>query len=570
MTAPTPTGAEAADAIPAEAPRSSLGRNLLLLVVLLVAVAAFTDLWTPWTSDDGSYAVQTRLVRDEGTWHLPETPAWADPDAGPPMINGTVTSEGVYPYVRQPAWILALVASSSVVSEPYGLYLVQVAAAVAAAATAWAITRRLHPPAADLAFWVVAGAPLVVWAFGLWAHAPVAAAGGGIALGLVRLAGRRSSSGVGAAVLIGVSAAVATGLRTEGLVVAAAAACAAAWIGWTDGGRHRALRASVPAAVILAFGFGARIATSWWAGRIAVGASAQGAEGLSGSGGGIAGRVDGALATLAVTRATSTSSFVLGIAALAIAVAAGRRVAVARRVDRMALVLAAGWLVLVVVRNRSFPLDHLSGLLVAAPFVTVGLSCVRWSGLGRREKALAVYVAVFVAGVLATQYSAGGGHEWGGRFLSGGLVAMAVLASIAFTRRVPTTGAGADGSAVPADRGDRRRMAFLGLVVLVPAIVGVVVTGQTRDRRSAGADAVERAGAPIVVSLDPVGAHLAWRTLPETQWVRATPEYLVPTLERAIAAGDREFTVYAAEADAVAELGCDVEAIERAVLRVTC
>lgn len=548
--------------------RSTLGRKVVVLVVLLAAVAALTDLWRPWTPDDGSYAVATRLVRDHDTWHLPAEPTWAGDLGVPSMVNGTVTDEGVHPYVRQPAWIVTLVGTTSVVPEPYGFYVVQALAAVAAACLAWAVARRVNPASADIAFWAAGGAPLVVWAFGLWAHAPVAAAGGLAAYGLVRFADPDRRLRLFAVGCVAVAGALATSLRTEGLVLAVAAAITVGWLGWTDrrdaATVARTWSAAWPSVLVLAGGLAARFVSSAWTGQIATGAAASGG-GLDGAAGSfIGGRLSGALATLASTGDAAPGAVVMGMIALVAAVLAGRRVATEGRVDGTALAFAAGWTAIVVARSLMHPTDHLSGLLVAAPFVTVGLLCVRRADLERAEKALVVFVAWFTLGVLATQYSKGGGHEWGGRFLSGALVALVVVAASAFVRRAPATG---DRSA------DGTRTAFLGLVVLVPALLGVVVTQNTRLVQHEVIEPVEKAAPSMVVSTSRIGAHIAWPTQPETTWLRTEPEDLIDYVGRAVAAGETDITLFLGEQvdrSDLAALGCTVEDLSVRVLRLTC
>lgn len=540
---------------------------MLLLSLLLVALAATTELSASWTSDDASYAVAARLVRDHDTWMYPADPAWAEGLSEPALVNGTVTDDGLFPYVRQPLWVMALVASSSLVPEPHGLYVWSMLGSLLGAVMAGIVVRRIMPEAAALAFWTVGLAPSIVWAFGLWAHAPMVALGGVMAWGLTRLSSNTDRFDPGAVFAMAAAGALGVALRSEGLVMVGSAAVASAWVIWTGGGEQRLRRLGASALAILLAGFVARLVSAAQAAEIATASALPPTGGADGSW--LTGRVSGALATVATTTAAPTAAFLSGVLAIVVAAIVGLRVVETGRIDRLVVALSLAWVAIAATRSVLFPLAHLSGTLAAAPLVTAGLVSFRWNRATHAARALVVYSSVFVATVLAVQYDVGGGHEWGGRFLSGALVPLAVVACVSLMGHL---GSVRRTSAV-AELAPGRRVAgaLVALALLgAPALIATAVTWHGRGLNHAWTSHVEKAGSPIVLTLDRVGTHIGWRTTPEVHWVRVLPDDLTEVLGGAVAAGESDLVVFGAPVEAVSGFDCEVDPLTPRILHLRC
>ena len=79
---------------------------------LLVALLGLVDRHDSWNFDDGAYAIQVAVLRDGhggSSWAYPYRHADRDPASlFAPVSHSTVTSEGSFPYVKQPVWVEAM------------------------------------------------------------------------------------------------------------------------------------------------------------------------------------------------------------------------------------------------------------------------------------------------------------------------------------------------------------------------------------------------------------------------------------------------------------------------------
>ena len=119
-------------------------------LVVLVAIVAMLHGPTPAISDDGSVLAQAQLLHDGRTGTDLPIPS-ADPaGAFPPLENSSVVNGRAYPYVKHLALPAAVAGTESVFGDVGGVLFSAVSvwfAALAAAALAWRVDRRLAAPA---------------------------------------------------------------------------------------------------------------------------------------------------------------------------------------------------------------------------------------------------------------------------------------------------------------------------------------------------------------------------------------------------------------------------------------
>src|SRR2546421_4635343 len=118
--------------------RRPLVAHVLALIVVLTAVAGLARLGTSFTSDEGAYALQVRAL-EHGHWDY----RWPGDRIDPtgrwfPLVNTSARNGHYYPYVQHPLWPVLLRQVGRVGTVP-GLYLLSMAACIAAAAAAWAL-----------------------------------------------------------------------------------------------------------------------------------------------------------------------------------------------------------------------------------------------------------------------------------------------------------------------------------------------------------------------------------------------------------------------------------------------
>ena len=194
---------------------AALGVLLVLLFPLMRPASSFT-------SDEGAYALQVKAL-EHGSWAYDYRAAPLDPQGRAfPVILSDGGPSGYYPYVRHPAYPLLLDAATRLVGWTVGLHLVNLLGVLGAAAAAWLLAGELDARLRRPAFWLMAGGPVLVNGFIIWAHAPSAALGGFALVGAARVARR----GITPALAVGTAAAVVGSvlLRSEGLLLAVALA----------------------------------------------------------------------------------------------------------------------------------------------------------------------------------------------------------------------------------------------------------------------------------------------------------------------------------------------------------
>ena len=543
-------------------PAARWGLHVVAYLVLVVALLGLVDRDDSWNFDDGAYATQVRVLRDgrgDGSWAYPYLHRDRDPASRfAPVSHSTTTSEGTFPYVKQPAWIEVLRASTALadqVGDPvWGLYLPAVLGAVAAALVAGLLAERLAPElvgVGPIAFWAVGLGPLVVQTQAMWAHTTAAALGGAAALGLVALAQRRGRWWH----LVGMSASVAllASLRTEAALFAVALAVVAGLVAG-----HAALavgssrvRAAVAAAwwalpVVAAWAI-ARVGTNRWMVHLAPGTAVDGPVDAGPQFGLVAGRINGLLRTFVDGMGASAAGTSLALVAMALAVLAGS--AARRRPERAVEALALlGLAVCVLVLRSAVAPDDLGGFAAAAPLVLTGLAAWRWAEAPTAERALVGLVALHAVAVIAVQYPEGGSRDWGGRFLFPVLVPASVVAVTTLWRLLGAARTAAPADASADERHARNRpngglgtphsgvggwvwvAAGLLVVAAVPTAAGLHATDRTRASNRALTDLTLSVDAPTVIRIPRYLTRTSWRALPGPDWLSADVDHAAEAL----------------------------------------
>ena len=529
-------------------PWLGLVRNLGLLVLVLVAVASTSNLRSSWTSDDGVYAVQAKLLAEQGRWDLPQQHRSADPDRRfTPLAHTIVTDEGrAYPYVKQPLWIVAMAWSSRLAGGIVGLHLPAYSGAILAAAAAWALARRIAPGTEVAALWCVALGAVLIEATAMWAHTAAAALGGTLALVVARSAQKRL--GWTALVVLAAACGISVLLRGEGLLAVVAVVIVLiglAAVRARAGGESITPLLLAPA-VASAAGLVAWLVNRAWTASILDGNPVEVRSDAPPPVGMLAGRVTGAMRTLVDGRGAVPGATLLGLAAASLAILAG--IAIQRRAPTSVAVVLAGAAVGLVVARSVVAEGDGAGLLVAMPLLAVGVGAWRWATADLAERGLVSYIVINTALVLATQYAEGGGAEWGGRYLFFSLVPWTVVTLAALRR-----------STSPEDRPELRGRGGLApgvaltvlALMMVPSLTGLLVTRRAAQVNDGQAARTASAQGETVILLDRFVGRWGWRDLPDADRLYAEPDDAGTLLERLRPRANGPITVLGTDAEDV-------------------
>jgi MFS family permease len=507
-----------------------LWSHLVVLALVVVAFVALSHPGTGFTSDEGAAISQARLLRDDGTWHYRYPLEWMDDSTSArPFIRADVGSRGIAPYAKHPTYpvLLRLVGADAI-----GGLALSVVGTVLAALMAALLARRLSDDemAAVVALWLTGIAtPLLFEAGLLLAHTLAAAAFGAAAVLSFRATGggRRRWVWLAGAMVAALAASL---LRTEGVLAVAGLA-----VGVVVVLRSRwSLLVGGALAAVAAGG----VLLDRWLQPLIVGVAGIVPGNTVTTG--LLGRWDGFYVTWLSTSSTGreSSGTILWIALGAIAVAA-----VLRRTDRISAAAfasvaglgAAAYVLQFVVRSDVL----IPGLLVTVP-VLWGMA---WF-VDRRDVSRDWWIALVTCGVgviaiIATQYSIGGGVEWGGRYFAVLLpvvVAVVVTGSIGALRRL-----------LPSERGRATVVGAAAVVTLV--LAGIALTTlrqghQWADQLSRGvAGAAASAGPtrvtdhPIVMTSNRLLPQLLYDDVDRYDWVAADAGDLPGFAEQLAAAG---------------------------------
>jgi hypothetical protein len=523
--------------------RAPLWAHIAVLVAVLAVLYPLMSPAGAYTSDEGAYALQERSL-ERGSWTYDYRAGPLDPDGRAfPIILSDQGESGYLPYVKHPAYPLLLRASTAVAGPVLGLHLPALLGLIGTAVAAWLLAGQFDPRLQRPAFWLAAGGPVLVNGFLLWAHAPSAALAGFALVGaaIVARGGRRGWA------LAGIAAALSAGvlLRSEGLLFAAALTVTLAGVVLRqDGLRPAALVGAVVGLPPLAV---ALLERQWVGSIIGVPHETLASRSGGGSSSFLAGRLSGAWHVLMLGHFADPAAGLPLL--LALALVTGLGVVALRRwgpssLGKLALgVGVAGGLV--VFRFAGHPADPVTGLFPAWPLAALGLLLFRWRGAGPVAQLLGGTSLLCAAAVLATQYSEGGGVEWGGRFLSPLLVPIAVLAVAGLVRAL-------DAVPGPARRPATALLAALGLVSATFAVASVADLRHRQDNLVAAAS---RHPATVTVTTRRSLPRLAWRSDARVTWMLTDEAGLPGLLDGLRRAGVADVAVLTSTEVPLSDLG---------------
>ncbi len=505
--------------------RRGLALHLCLLAAVLVAFVALSQPGNGYSSDEGASMAQARLLVEHGSWHYEYPLSWLD-DArsASPFVRGDAGSNGLAPYAKHPLYPVLL---SLAGGGTWGAMLLSVAGTVLAALTAALLARRFtdDPLAPVLALWATGVATPLLFDSALALAHSLAAAAVGV---MVLLALRSLASGSRQwPALLGAAAAglVASMLRTEAVLVVAVVAVVAVPV----------LRTRWSVVVAAALGAAGLVAVlvDRAAVRAIVGTPLVTPANTVTSG--LQGRWDGFYVTWLSSSYQPRTSGGTGLwVALAVVAVGGvllRRGRIGQVSYAAATVLAT---VLYLGRVLSDAPGAVPGLLLTVPVLWAMAWFVSRRGRNREWVVAALACGGGALAVLLTQYSIGGGVEWGGRYF-------ALLLPVA----VPVVVAGA----LPRLRAtltDRRlRLVVCSSAVVVTALVGTLALSTLRQSHERTADLAAHIAA---VATDPRGGEPGSRPVVVTS-NRLLPQILHPELDRYrwVAADEADIAGYMAQ-----------------------
>lgn len=486
--------------------------HLLALTAVLLLGWVVVDPEVGYFSDEGAAAFQATQLVDGGGWIYEPPLASVDPEGlGRPFLRGLTVEDGVAPYAKHPLYPV-LLAGAHLLAGSAGFVLLSVAGTVLAAGGAAQLAGRRGPVRAVAALWVAGiGSPLLFDSYLVVAHTLAAAAVAWAAWALVGLvhddpATTRRRVGLAAVAVAGVAIAVA--LRTEAILLCGAAAVAATALAVRDRARRRRLLGV--ALLVVAAVASARLLEVAAVSAIVGDAVAP----LPDTTPELAERARAAWTTLLSPsrhdRAAGDLALLLSVAA---AGAAGAGWALGRRPLLRGGMASA--IVLVAIGALTRSPGAIPGLAVVMPVavVAIAVAAVRRTGRGSTVTALALTLVLFAAGVIATQYSQGGGVEWGWRYLAVALPLVAVVAVHVI----------ADDLAVDHREG---RVLVGGLVALVLVLGGMAIEESRR-----GHAATARVAGEIDAAIAEVDAAVGGRERPVVLGVgRLLPEIFWPSV----------------------------------------
>jgi len=401
----------------AAASEQHLARHAALLATVLLALLPFVQNGMIGNADEGAVLAQSRLLERTGSWSMRADVA-VDPD-GRWFALDLADRVGAdwYPYAKHPLFVE--VVSTIGTDRLWVLYGAMALGTVAAAVAAGLLARRISPRYGPWALWCCGiASPLFFDSYWLIAHTLGAAAAGCAAVGACRFLIDRRPDGLALAV---VGTAAAAMLRSEGVLFGVALSIGCVVLG-VAGRRRFALGLALFATTA-----GAYLGDSWWYRRIETGSDARPFH-ITDEQGWLLGRLEGAWNSLlrpAVIPSTGAGFSLLAALALVVGACYLRFRPAEPRIARGVVWAAAG----AAVARLAFLPSPVGGLLTAFPILVVGLLFLPRSVLANPAARLcAVVAALHSAAVLATQYSAGGAGEWGGRFFHMVLPMLAALA----------------------------------------------------------------------------------------------------------------------------------------------
>lgn len=436
-------------------------------------------------------------VMDGGRWALPRP--FADDDFGAqhvPMANAYVTEDGFAPFVGHPLHMIMAFALHHVVGD-VALRLLSALGVLGAAAGAAALAGRRSPPTAVVAFWLtLLATPLLFHSQLVLAHGPGAALAAALVLAMTSISNVPLR-------IASVSAITATGVlfRSEFLLFAAAVAL----VYGAEAIRRRrpvdfATAGFVAVSTVVTYRLEPRLLEALVGGE----ARSRALPSTSGAREGLVEVLVGARRSLLDIGGSSSDVFSRLTLLVAVVLSLVGVVAMLARVPDRGLVRFASFGALAAAALHLTDAHLVRGALWAVPVLVLLLPVLlQRVPISELETRRLWAVAVFALLVIVTQYSGGGGPEWGWRYSAIAIPVLAPTLARAFVslwQRAPV---------VP--RGATAALAATFVLVTVSSLV--VQERQMSDTAAfldAAEDATEDFDADFVVFTDPSFGRLAY------------------------------------------------------------
>jgi hypothetical protein len=461
-------------------------------IVVLLAITPLLAVGNAWTIDEGLYARQAQQLVD-GSWEYNWTGIEIDPTRQTlPYVNVDRKGDPTFLYVRHPLWPSTIAATFKLAGDRYGPLLILLPSLVVLSIGTYLLARELVPSATRWAYVLSAFAPAAVNGWIWWAHAPSAALAALAWWAGIRALRKRF--GLVEQVTLFASIFVGCLLRTEMLLFAMALAAMLAGFAVFK----RLKTTAFAAGWVVGASLAALAVERAWTKSI-VGVPLDSLASRS-TGSWIAGRFSGASHILLRASADTAASVVLVLVVVAAALACS--VAVRCQRASYALIGLTGIAVVFTLNSSSNYTEPITGLLPAWPICAIGIavgigSMITW----RTNEFLAcgTVSALFVGAVLLTQYSEGGGLEWGGRFLVPMTPILACAAAPGLSKLLALVRTRPIG------------VVMMAMLVVVPFGAGVVSTTWGRTVHRDMVDQVSDANAEVVIVQPSVFALSTWR-----------------------------------------------------------
>ncbi len=493
-----------------------LWAHVAALVVLVAVAVPFMRLdGAAWVEEEGRLGLQVEAL-EGGDWSYGYSGEPFDTEGRwAPLRPDPGDSERLVPSAEQPAHAVVLTGVAAVAGTGMALYLVPLAGLVLAAVAAWLLGREFEPQGSRPAFWLVAGGPLLVNAYVLWAYTLVAAAAGFALLAGLRIArlgmSRRRALGLAAALGIGVLLAPEAAWFGVGLVGVLLGA-----LGWQRRWADAlAVGAGSLAGMAAAFGGGQlwveRI-TGSWPGLDSLWADAGG----SGLVDRLESRAGAAWRFLFDGGNVAFDTERLVVVAIVAALGGGLFLRMRGREGRflgatVAVGSALGVAVIHGARSADAPFLPVLGLLAAWPVVLFGLAALPWRETSLRERVMVAVAAASAVVVVVALPGGGSEREWGGRLLAPVVVPLGVVVAVGLARRLRQRS------------WEQQAAVVAGLVVLVafPASRGLATVTEFRASSAAVSSDIEAVATDVVVIDNPRLIRtpvFSWRLDDDVDW----------------------------------------------------
>lgn len=465
--------------------------------------------------DEAALYAQVEVLDATGEWTLPRPFPGADTDGSTvPMARSDVVGDRYAPFAKHPVHVL-LARGADLVGGEVGIRLLS-SAAVLEAGVAAALLSGESSRRRVVAFWTtIVASPLLFHANLVVAHGVAAAVVGFLFV----VSSRRpvTTGWVSATAALALAAGL---LRSEAVMLALAGSVPLAW-----SAVHRRSRREGALALAMASGGMAAYLLEPWLRRLAIGGGPD-AAGVPAAGSTPGDLVEAAArSVLEVQGSAATTLGTVGVVLCAVASLVAV-VLVARPRSDAAITVLAGVVALVGAAMFAIEPHVVTGLLWAFPALLVLVGAVAGSDrvdVGPRKPLFAA--ALFASLVAATQYSVGGGVEWGWRYVA-----------VAVPLVTPAV------AAVATALWDRRRPGTTAALTAVAAAAVVVQLGGLRMQRAAidesealleRAEAVAAATDPgWIVSLDASFGRFAYPLSIDGELATVSSDDLAPVLDR--------------------------------------